>query len=177
MQYRDKSGDHERRAREAQQLLDLCEQAGARLIINDDLALALRVEAHGVHLGQGDGDPAEARRLLGPTAILGVTCHDSLPLARQAVVNGASYVAFGRFFPSRTKPEASPAPLSLLREARAALPNTPLVAIGGITLDNAHTLIAAGADTLAVSHSLFGADAIEARARTFTTLFNQHSST
>lgn len=169
LQYRDKSGDQARRLREATELRALCLHHGARLIINDDPALALRVQADGVHLGQTDGDPAEARQRLGSRAIIGVTCHDSIALAQHAKRAGASYVAFGRFFPSRTKPDAPPAPADLLTRARATV-GLPIVAIGGITLENGASLLEAGADWLAVSHDLFSAPDIERRARTYLTL-------
>ncbi|WP_027330501.1 thiamine phosphate synthase [Marinimicrobium agarilyticum] len=167
IQYRDKSSQPERRQRDASTLKTLCHQYGAKLIINDDVDLALATGADGVHLGQGDGSPREARRRLGPEAILGVTCHASMSLARQALEDGASYLAFGRFFPSRTKPQAPPAPLELLSEARSAFGDTPLVAIGGITLDNGGKALHAGADWLAVGENLFGADDIESQARAY----------
>lgn len=166
IQYRDKSLPADVRLQQAQALLALCLEHDAELIINDDPQLAARTGAHGVHLGQGDMPPGQARRLLGPKAIIGITCHDSLDLAHAAAEDGASYIAFGRFFPSSTKPEAPAAPLELLATARQAL-SLPIVAIGGITLDNAQTVIANGADWLAVSHSLFSAPDIEARARAF----------
>ncbi len=169
LQYRDKSADPARRQREAAGLLALCHRYRANLIINDDVELALALRAHGVHLGQGDGDPAHARQRLGDEAIIGVTCHDSLALARQAKAAGASYVAFGRFFPSRTKPDAPPAPADLLTQARATI-GLPIVAIGGITLENGAALLSAGADRLAVSHALFCAPDIEARARAYQNL-------
>lgn len=169
LQYRDKSADQARRRREAIELLSLCRRYKASLIINDDVDLALSLGAQGVHLGQGDGDPARARQRLGTEAIIGVTCHDSLELARQAKFAGASYVAFGRFFPSRTKPDAPPAPADLLTRARTEI-GLPVVAIGGITLDNGPQLLSAGADWLAVSHNLFSAPDIEVRARAYQTL-------
>jgi thiamine-phosphate pyrophosphorylase len=146
--------------------MDLCREHGAELIINDDVHLALSVGAHGVHLGQDDMPPQEARKLLGPKATIGVTCHADLDLAHTAVQAGANYVAFGRFFPSTTKPDAPPAPLELLIQARQML-DVPIVAIGGITLDNAQSVLASGADWLAVSHSLFSAPNIETRTRAF----------
>lgn len=167
VQYRDKSTQAKHRQREAAALKTLCRDYGAKLIINDDVDLALSVGADGVHLGQGDGSPREARRRLGAEVIVGVTCHSSMALGRQALKNGASYLAFGRFFPSRTKPEAPPAPLTLLEEARKAFKGIPLVAIGGITLDNGLQALNAGADRLAVSEDLFGADDIEAQARAY----------
>lgn len=169
LQYRDKSGDAQQRLYEAEKLMQLCTAAGAYLIINDDLKLAKQLGA-GVHLGQGDGSPAEARALLGPEAIIGVTCHDSLTLAQAAMDQGASYLAFGRFFPSTTKPDAPPAPLSLLKEARQRWPQQTLVAIGGIQLANAEQVLTAGADLLAVSEGLFAAEDIAERSRAFAAL-------
>lgn len=170
VQYRDKSGDAVKRKHEAEALLLLCQEYRAQLIINDDPRLAHETGAHGVHMGQWDGDAAEARRLLGPGALLGITCHDSLYFAEKAVADGASYIAFGRFFPSRTKPEAPPAPLDLISSAKARFPDIPLVAIGGINLENASEVIRSGADFVAVSHALFGAPDIEAQARAFSAL-------
>lgn len=173
VQYRDKSDDHARRLFEAKKLLALCNQYQAQLLINDDVSLAQEVGAHGVHLGQGDTNPVAARIILGSRAIIGVTCHDSLVLAQQAIKDSANYIAFGRFFSSNTKPDARPAPLSLLTEARAQFPNTMIAAIGGITTENAQSVLAAGADLIAVCHSLFAADDITAQARKFIEL-KQH---
>lgn len=170
IQYRDKSGDAIKRQAEASQLLELCRHYSGKLLINDDVSLALALGADGVHLGQGDGDPAEARQRLGDSALIGVTCHDSLALAESARQAGASYVAFGRFFRSHTKPEAPPAPLSLLSRAREHLGPMPIIAIGGITAENGGAVIDAGADRLAVSHDLFSAPDIGARTRAFATL-------
>ncbi|MCJ8169826.1 thiamine phosphate synthase [Atopomonas sediminilitoris] len=172
LQYRDKSDDHDKRLREALQLRELCETFGARLIINDDLELALACQAHGLHLGQSDGSLAEARARLAPTAVLGATCHAELTLAAQAERAGASYLAFGRFFPSQTKPGAAAAPLSILHDAGQAS-RLPKVAIGGVSLDNATQLINAGADYLAVVNSLFAlttAQAVERQAQAFCAL-------
>jgi thiamine-phosphate pyrophosphorylase len=171
LQYRDKGTDDTRRLREADALLKLCEQYKTRLIINDDAELAARLGV-GVHLGQTDGPLTPARTLLGRQALIGSTCHANLDLARQAVREGASYVAFGSFFASSTKPEAKPASLDLLVEARAQL-KLPICVIGGITLDNAAPLVAAGADLLAVVHALFGADSareVTRRAQAFDAL-------
>lgn len=167
VQYRDKSGDSTKRKQEAQQLVTLCGQYQATLLVNDDVQLALAVNAHGVHLGQEDGSPQAARKLLGDNAIIGVTCHDSLELAQQAVDDGANYIAFGRFFPSQTKPHARPAKFTLISEAKTKFPNIPLVVIGGITLDNAHILLDAGADKIAVCHELFSAEDIKQIAQKF----------
>jgi len=167
VQYRDKSADHPRRLFEAKRLLDLCNQHQAQLLINDDVSLAQEIGAHGVHLGQGDTNPVASRIILGSRAIIGVTCHDSLALAQQAIKDSANYIAFGRFFPSNTKPDARPAPISLISDARKAFSNTPIVVIGGITLDNGKQLLDAGANMLAVCHSLFSAEDITAQAKKF----------
>ncbi|GLO11891.1 thiamine-phosphate synthase [Pseudomonas putida] len=172
LQYRDKSDDAARRLREAEALMKLCERYGTQLLINDDAELAARLGV-GVHLGQTDGPLTPARALLGRQAIIGSTCHASLDLAAQAASEGASYVAFGRFFNSVTKPGASAANVELLEQARAQV-KLPIAVIGGITLDNAAPLVAHGADLLAVIHGLFGADSaqeVTRRARAFNALF------
>lgn len=172
VQYRDKSADHARRLFEAKTLLALCNQYQAQLLINDDVSLTQEVGAHGVHLGQGDTNPLAARIILGNQAIVGVTCHDSLELARTAIKDGANYIAFGRFFSSNTKPDARPAPIALISDARKEFSNTPIVVIGGITRDNCKQLLDSGADMLAVCHSLFAADDITAQTRKFIELSN-----
>lgn len=170
VQYRDKSGDTLKRLNDAKKLRDLCALYQANLIINDDVELAHQVHAQGVHLGQGDGDVKAARERLGDKAIIGVTCHDSLALAQKALDDGATYIAFGRFFSSNTKPDARPAPLDLLTQAKAQFPNTLAAAIGGITLDNAQDVLTAGADLVAVCHSLFSAHDIAEQAKQFNQL-------
>lgn len=170
VQYRDKSQDAERRLRQALLLRDLCERFERPLLINDDLELALASEAHGVHLGQSDGSIAAARKRLGPDAVIGATCHDSLALALQARDEGADYVAFGAFFPSRTKPDAKPAPLSLLPRAAQEV-GLPVVAIGGISMDNARQVSEAGASMIAVIHALFAAADIRRQAQRFSQQF------
>jgi thiamine-phosphate pyrophosphorylase len=172
VQYRDKSSDEARRLREAEALRELCERHGAHLIINDDAELAARLNV-GVHLGQTDGSLSAARALLGRKAIIGATCHARLDLAEQAVKEGASYIAFGRFFDSQTKPGAPAATPELLEQAKARFA-LPITAIGGVTLDNAPQLIARGASLLAVIHALFSAPSaadVEQRARAFSALF------
>jgi len=162
-----------RRLREADALQELCPRHGAQLIINDDAELAARLGV-GLHLGQEDGSLAAARALLGRQAIIGAPCHAQLPLAEQAAREGASYVAFGRFFQSQTKPGAPSAGPELLREARARI-GLPIVAIGGITPETAPSLIAEGVQMIAVVHALFAADSpaeVERRARAFSQLFN-----
>jgi thiamine-phosphate pyrophosphorylase len=155
---------------EADRLLAVCRAAAVPLIVNDDVALARRIGADGVHLGQGDLSPTEARRLLGPEAIIGVSCYDSADLAVRAEAEGADYAAFGRFFPSKTKPAASCARLETLALAKQRL-HIPLVAIGGVTPDNGGLLRQAGADLLAVVEGVFGGDDPEAAARRFAALF------
>ncbi len=172
IQYRDKSSDAEKRRRDAHQLVALCNQYQASLIVNDDVQLALETNARGVHLGQDDGSVRAARQLLGEQAIIGVTCHDSLTLAQQAIDDGAGYIAFGRFFPSHTKPHARPAKFTLISEAKIKFPHIPIVVIGGITVDNAHILLDAGADKLAICHDLFNAVDIHLQAQRFNQLKN-----
>ena len=175
LQYRDKSSEDARRLREAEALGELCNRYGAKLIINDDAELAARLGV-GLHLGQGDGSLSVARALLGRQAIIGSTCHSQLELADAAVQEGANYVAFGRFFNSNTKPGAPSASLELLDEARPRL-SLPIVAIGGVTLENAPQLIAHGASMLAVVQGLFAADTaaeVERRAEAFSQLFATH---
>ena len=149
-------GEHEL-ARLAEPLQRICADAGTAFIVNDSVALAKRLGADGVHLGQQDGDVREARALLGPAAQVGVTCHDSRHLAMEAGEAGADYVAFGAFYPTTTKPSRyrpEPAILSWW----ASIFEIPCVAIGGITPDNARPLVAAGADFLAVCQAVWGAD-------------------
>jgi thiamine-phosphate pyrophosphorylase len=172
LQYRDKSDNDARRLREADALRELCARHGAQLIINDDAELAARLGV-GLHLGQEDGSLSVARALLGRKAIIGATCHARLDLAEQAISEGASYIAFGRFFNSNTKPGAPAATLDLLAEARQRF-SAPITAIGGVTLANASELIAQGANLIAVVHALFAADSaaeVERRAQAFNELF------
>ncbi len=170
VQYRDKSGDVARQHEQASELLAICKRYRAPLIINDSLRLADLVGADGVHLGRDDGGIREARIVLGPEKIIGVSCYQSLDLALAAQTAGADYVAFGSFFASPTKPDAPRADIALLQHASRVL-HLPIVAIGGITPDNAESLIEAGADALAVIHALFEAADIEARARCFADFF------
>lgn len=174
LQYRDKGHDESRRLREASELLKLCQRYKTRLIINDDADLAARLDV-GVHMGQTDGSLTDARGLLGHKAIVGATCHGSLALADKAKAEGASYIAFGRFFTSTTKPGAPAIELDVLSQARARF-NMPIAVIGGITLDNAAPLVEHGADLLAVVHGLFGAEntqEVTRRARAFNALLSR----
>lgn len=169
VQYRDKSGEDARRLAETLALRELCHRHGIPLLINDDVELALASGADGVHLGRGDGSLQAARARLGPTAIIGATCHGSLAFAEEAAMAGASYLAFGALYPSATKPGAARALPETLAAARRL--GLPIVAIGGITADNAAPVIAAGADCVAVISDLWTAPDITARARTLSDLF------
>jgi len=172
IQYRDKAGgDAVARRDTAKALLGLCRAHSALFIVNDDVELALAVGADGVHLGQGDLPLREARRRLGGLATIGVSCANVLEHAVAAQDEGASYVAFGRFFPSRTKPDAPPAELALLRQARARL-QVPICAIGGITPANGAALVEAGASMLAAVEGVFGVSDIEGAARAYARLFD-----
>lgn len=171
LQYRDKSSDKARRFREAEKLRELCSRYKTQLVINDDAELAAHLDV-GVHLGKTDGPLNRTRALFGSKAIIGATCNSQIELAEQAAKEGASYVAFGRFFNSTTKPNAPAATFEMLAQARTRL-QLPICVIGGITLENAEPLVAHGADLLAVVHDLFGADStyeVTRRARAFNVL-------
>jgi len=170
VQYRNKSAPAPLRRAQAADLLRLCRASEARLIVNDDLALALEIGADGVHLGRADGDISAARAALGPQKILGVSCYADLALAAAAAQAGADYLAFGSMYASATKPNAPRAPLALLGEARRRFA-LPIAAIGGIALENAAQTIAAGADLLAVISDLFDASDITTQAREYQRLF------
>ena len=155
LQYRQKGADGARRHAQAAALQALCAQAGVPLIVNDDVALAAAIGAAGVHLGEEDGDIAAARAQLGAQAIIGASCYDAHARAERAVAAGASYVAFGAFFPTTSKVTTRRAKPALLAEAAAL--GVPRVAIGGITPDNMGPLVAAGADLVAVIGGVFEA--------------------
>ena len=144
-------------ARLAEPLQRICADAEVAFIVNDSMALAKRLGADGVHLGQSDGNVRQARELLGPTAQIGKTCHDSRHLAMEAGEAGADYVAFGAFYPTTTKPTNYRPDPSILTWW-STLFEIPCVAIGGITADNAKPLVEAGADFLAVCQAVWGAD-------------------
>lgn len=165
IQLRDKSGIATTDPGLLQDLLYLCRDAGVPFIINDDPGLATRIVADGVHIGRNDADLTVLRRQIGRMT-LGVSCHNNLEAAVTAEAAGADYVAFGRFFPSHTKPGAVAAELDLLRQAREKL-QLPIVAIGGLTPDNSAAALAAGADILAVIEGIFGQSNPEAAARRY----------
>jgi thiamine-phosphate pyrophosphorylase len=174
VQYRNKPADAMLRREQAAVLLALCRAAGVPLIVNDDVDLAVSLDADGLHLGREDLSIAAARTRLGKGKLLGASCYDRLDLAVRAGSAGADYVAFGSTFPSTTKPGATRAPLSLFREAKARL-TCPIVAIGGITIENARAVIEAGADVVAVISALFDAPDVGRRAREFASLFSVHA--
>lgn len=171
IQYRDKSSDHQQRLKTADRLRELTQQYDALLIINDDVQLAKDSHADGVHLGRDDSSISSARAQLGTSAIIGVSCYNDFSLAKQAASNGADYVAFGRFFTSRTKPHAKPANIEILQKTKRELA-IPVVAIGGITTGNGEQLVKAGADMLAVVDGIFGQTDIQAATLHYQKLFN-----
>jgi len=172
IQYRNKTADSVLQLEQAASLVRLCREFHVPLIINDDLDLAVEVGADGVHLGMEDMAVTEARRRLGPGKIIGASCYNQLRYAVEAERHGANYVAFGTFFVSITKPGAATVSIDLLYQAKQHL-HVPIVAIGGITSDNAAELIHQGADAVAVSNSLFGAVDVQSEAKKISCLFKQ----
>jgi thiamine-phosphate pyrophosphorylase len=172
LQYRNKSADAPLKLVQALALRQLALEFKVTFIVNDDAYLAAQVDADGVHLGNADGSVAAARALLGDSRLIGVSCYNRAPLAVEAVQQGADYVAFGAFFPSSVKPGTVRADVELLRSVRQGL-EVPIVAIGGITVQNAAKLIEAGAGALAVISALWNATDIEQAARDFSNLFEQ----
>ena len=174
IQYRNKKGSAQLRRHQCEALSECVRTVNATLIINDDSQLASDVRAHGVHLGKDDATVAQARRVLGPGKIVGVSCYNDLARAREQEEAGADYVAFGSFFPSVTKPNAVAASLDLLFEARSRL-KVPVVAIGGIDRNNAPALLEGGADAIAVLSALFSVEDVEQEARAFARLSAQRN--
>lgn len=170
LQYRDKSGIWADRLRLARKLSELCRAARVPLIINDDLALAMESGADGVHLGRDEMHLLETAVSTSPRLLVGVSCYNDLARAREAIARGADYIAFGSLYPSQTKPTATRCELSVLRTARADLA-VPIVAIGGITTENAGAVIEAGADYLAAISSVFDAGDIAQTVRRYAELF------
>jgi len=170
IQYREKGDAGAEKFTEAKAILHLCRINNVQLIINDDVELAYAIAADGVHLGRNDSDPVLARQKLGHTAIIGVSCYNNLDLAVKAQLAGANYVAFGRFFSSTTKPQATGATLELLYQAKSHV-HLPIVAIGGITATNGKFLINAGADMLAVVGGIFSSEDIKVAALNLSSLF------
>lgn len=171
IQYRGKQADAATRRNEAQALRETCRRLSVPFIVNDDITLARAIQADGVHVGRDDPDFRTLREKLGERPIIGVSCYASVDRALTAQACGASYVAFGRFFSSATKPHASPCPLSVLSEAKRGL-TIPIVAIGGITPENGVRLIEAGADVLAVIGGIFDQPEPLKAAQRYQTIFN-----
>ncbi len=170
IQYRDKSDDLQQHLEACLAIRKLTRKFNAVFIVNDDIKLALATKADGVHLGQDDTSLIEARAQIGSKAIIGISCYNRFDLAEQAAKDGADYIAFGRFFPSRTKPDAELADIILIEQAKQKL-DIPVVAIGGITTENGVALIQAGADMLAMVDGLFGQANIETAAKNYQALF------
>ncbi len=173
IQYRDKSATPSVQLARAKAIHALCQQYQAISIINDSVDLMIASGADGVHLGQTDGTAALARHLLPSDAIVGITCHNDPTLALIAEQQGADYIALGRFYPSKTKPQAKPAEIDRLIEAKQQL-SIPIVAIGGINAHNMSPLLNAGADAIAVIDAIFGQTDVRQAAKTLVTTFNQH---
>ena len=171
LQYRNKGAPLSLRLEQARTLVPICRHSGVPLIVNDHPDVALEVGADGVHLGRDDGDVAAARIRL-PGKLLGVSCYDEIARAISAERDGADYVAFGRFFPSVTKPGYIKASLDLVAEAKRCV-HVPIVAIGGITLEHTPSLIAAGVDAVAVISALFASADVRESARAFAALFEK----
>jgi thiamine-phosphate pyrophosphorylase len=172
VQYRNKNADIGLKLQQAQALRQLTREFDATYIVNDDAGLALQAEADGVHLGSTDDSLADARALLGNKSIIGVSCYNRLELARDAVRQGADYVAFGAFFPSGVKPDAAKAEAALLQAARREF-SVPIVAIGGIMPANGAVLVEMGADALAAISALWDVPDIAGAATEFSNLFEQ----
>ena len=170
LQYRNKTANHKLQTQQARAILPLCRQYNVPLIINDSVKLFLTLDADGVHLGADDGNLAEVRARIGSSKILGASCYNRFDLALQAQKAGASYVAFGACFYSSTKPNAPVAGLSLFTRAKAEL-NIPSIAIGGITLQNASQVIAAGASVIAIINAIFGANDVKSTSQQLSQLF------
>ena len=171
LQYRNKNASAKQQEQEARTLAQLCDKHNIIFIINDDVELAMKVNADGVHLGQKDTHFQQARKQLGENKIIGITCNNQIELAQNAQQQGADYVAFGRFFESSTKPSAPHAELSLLTEARKLI-TIPIVAISGITHESAPLVLEKNVDMLAVIEGIFGKADILKSVQQFVDIFN-----
>ena len=170
VQYRSKIQDRDVKMQQCAAILRLCREYEIPCIVNDDVDMCRVLEADGVHLGEKDDNIAEVRHILGEDAIIGSSCYDQLDRAKSAQKEGASYVAFGAMFATSTKPNAPRATLALLKEAKREI-QIPIVAIGGITVNNAHDVIKTGIDAIAVITSLYEAKSIKETAETFAKMF------
>ena len=171
VQYRSKIQDRDVKMQQCAAILRLCREYKIPCIVNDDVEMCRILDADGVHLGEKDDNIAEVRRILGDDAIIGSSCYDQLNRANEAQKEGATYVAFGAVFPTTTKPHAPRAALALLREAKSQI-QIPVIAIGGITVNNAHEVIETGIDAIAVITSLYESNAIKETAETFSRMFH-----
>lgn len=172
VQYRNKQASTQQKLTEARKLREVCQQHNAIFIVNDDPHLALAVDADGVHIGQSDSALESARRILGKNKIIGVSCNNRFEYAEQAIAQGADYIAFGRFYPSMTKPDAPQATTGLLRQAQQNWSSLPVVAIGGITPENGRPLVECGATMLAVIHGIFAQPDVQAATQEYVRLFS-----
>ncbi|HEY9050450.1 MAG TPA: thiamine phosphate synthase [Gammaproteobacteria bacterium] len=172
IQYRDKSSDTKKRLSQASALKIICDQHNAVLIINDDIELALEVDADGVHIGIHDMPLTQARKKIGHKKIIGVSCYNKFELAEQAVTEGADYIAFGSFFSSQIKPHAAQATPDLLIKAKQQF-DIPVCSIGGITSDNANLLIESGADMVAIISDIYSSDNVLAASQRISQLFEK----
>ena len=171
VQYRSKIQDRDVKIQQCDAILRLCREYKVPCIVNDDVDMCRILKADGVHLGEKDDNIAEVRSILGGDAIIGSSCYDQLSRAKEAQKEGASYVAFGAMFETSTKPHAPRASLALLREAKSQI-QIPIVAIGGITMNNAHEVIETGIDAIAVINSLYESNSIKETAETFSRMFH-----
>lgn len=176
LQYRAKTASDKVKLQQAEALKQLCTRHQALFIINDDVDLAIKVQADGIHVGRDDLSITAVRKQLGEKMIIGCSCYNRLDLAIKAQRQGADYVAFGRFFPSQTKPQAIQANTALIKQAKLQL-DVPLCVIGGITSRNASELIDQGADMIAVIDDLFSTLDIYQQAKCFVKLFDKSSAT
>ena len=172
VQYRSKILNRDVKMQQCDAILRLCREYEIPCIVNDDVDMCRILKADGVHLGEKDDNIAEVRHILGENAIIGSSCYHQLDRAKSAQKEGASYVAFGAMFPTSTKPNAPRATLELLREAKREI-QIPIVAIGGITVNNAHDVIKTGIDAIAVITSLYEAKTIKETAETFAKMFHE----
>jgi thiamine-phosphate pyrophosphorylase len=170
VQYRHKHADAALRQEQAAGLLTLCRRYQRAFIVNDHVELCMALDADGVHVGETDDSIAQVRAALGPGKLVGASCYGSLQLAHDAHQAGASYVAFGGFYPSRVKKYPVTTPPAIIAQSKAAIP-LPSVVIGGMTHENAAPLVAAGADMVAAISSVYMAENPEAAAREFARLF------
>lgn len=174
IQYRNKLANEILRRKQAKLLLQLCREYGIPLVINDHLDLAIEIDADGLHVGQDDISVTQARNQFGQDKIIGASCYNNLDLAVQAEKEGADYVAFGAFFSSLTKPNTISVTMDLVDQAKKKI-SLPIVAIGGIKLANARTVIQGGCAAVAVCNDLFHTENIKATATQYSQLFAENN--